>query len=169
MPLGTKKVFLPNLTLALVRTPHLPPNYAQFIVPLNINKLDLKDYLLHVYNVEVLSVRSFVQQQKIQRAKNKDLSRAKIEWYRPRAIKKMTVELKEPFVYPPEPEDLSPWDHQLYHALAKQRDKEGENNPLRQPQKPAALLRKRLRVQAEELFAKNSGIETIEVEKELSV
>ncbi|RPB04260.1 hypothetical protein L873DRAFT_1759560 [Choiromyces venosus 120613-1] len=108
MPLGTKKVFLPNFTLALVRTPHLPPNYVQFIVPLNINKLDLKDYLLHAYNVEVLSVRSFIQQQNIQRAKNKDLNRPKIEWYRPRAIKKMTVELKEPFVYPPEPEDLSP-------------------------------------------------------------
>ncbi|KAG0634256.1 ribosomal protein L25/L23 [Tuber brumale] len=108
MPFGTKKVYLPNFTLALVRTPHLPPNYAQFIVPLNINKLDLKDYLLHAYNVEVLSVRSFIQHQNVRRAKDKDLYRPKIEWYRPRAIKKMTVELKEPFVYPPEPEDLSP-------------------------------------------------------------
>lgn len=61
------------------------------------------------------------------------------------------------------------WDHQLYHALAKQRDREGGNNPREQPQKPATSSRKKLRTQAEELLAKNIEIETVEVEKELSV
>lgn len=108
-PLAKSSILVsPNFTLALIRTPHLPPNYAQFKVPLNINKLDLKDYLLHVYSVKVLSVRSYIQQQKVQRAKPADMNRPVIKWYRPRAIKKMTVELEEPFVYPPPPEDLSP-------------------------------------------------------------
>lgn len=61
------------------------------------------------------------------------------------------------------------WDHQLYDALAKQRDKEAENNPREQPQTPETSPRMRLRAQAEELLAKNMEIETIEVEKELSV
>lgn len=61
------------------------------------------------------------------------------------------------------------WDHQLYHALDKQRNKEAKNNPREQPQKPATPPRRKLRTQAEELLAKNMEIETIEVEKELSV
>lgn len=75
-------------------------------MPLNINKLDLKDYLRNAYGVEVNSVRSFVQQKKIQPTKDPE-SRTR-RWYRPRAIKKMIVELKEPFIYPEEPKDLSP-------------------------------------------------------------
>lgn len=61
------------------------------------------------------------------------------------------------------------WDHQLYRALEKQRDREGGINPREQPQKPATSSRTKLRAQAEELLAKNIEVETIEVEKELSV
>lgn len=92
----------------MVRTTHLPPNFVQFIVPLNINKLDLKDYLYHVYGVECLSVRSYIEQQKIAQTK-RHLGERHVEWYRPRAIKRMTVELVEPFVYPEEPTELKPY------------------------------------------------------------
>ncbi|RPB29389.1 ribosomal protein L25/L23 [Terfezia boudieri ATCC MYA-4762] len=106
MPFGKKQVFLPNFRIGLLRASHLPPNFAQFIVPLNFTKLDLKDYLYHAYGVKVLSVRSYVVQQKVKRIKN--LEEPRREWYRPRAIKKMTIELERPFVYPAEPTDLSP-------------------------------------------------------------
>lgn len=88
-----------------MRTPHLPPNFAQFIVPLNINKLDLRDYLFHAYGVEIYSVRSYITQQKVQRTKPGFVA---TRYYRPRSIKKMTVELVKPFVYPDEPVDLTP-------------------------------------------------------------
>lgn len=97
----------PNFRIGLLRATHLPPNFAQFIVPLNFTKLDLKDYLLHAYKVKVLSVRSYVVQQKVKRIKN--LIEPRKEYYRPRAIKKMTIEMEKPFVYPAEPSDLSPY------------------------------------------------------------
>ncbi|KAI5804950.1 ribosomal protein L25/L23 [Geopyxis carbonaria] len=103
--IGGKKIYLPNFTVALLRTPHLPANYAQFLVPLSLNKLDMRDYLHHAYNVEALAVRSFITQQKIERHKPGFQG---TRWYRPRSIKKMTVELRRPFVYPAEPEDLTP-------------------------------------------------------------
>jgi len=52
-------------------------------------------------------VRSYVVQQKVKRIKN--LEEPRRELYRPRAIKKMTIELDRPFVYPAEPTDLSPY------------------------------------------------------------
>jgi len=102
-----------------MRTPHLPPDVAQFVVPLSINKLDLRDYLHNAYNIEVLNVRSFITQQRIERHKpGFQTSR----YYRPKSIKKMTVQLLKPFVYPEEPQDLSPWDNMLWKTLEAQRD-----------------------------------------------
>ena len=61
--------YRPNFTLTLLRTPFAPPNYATFITPLHLNKLDLKDYLYNLYGVEVLSVRSYVQQARVRQDK----------------------------------------------------------------------------------------------------
>lgn len=97
----------PNFKIGLLRTSHLPPTLAQFIVPLNFTKLDMKDYLYKAYDIRTRSVRSYVVQQKVRRIKNLDEMRR--EPYRPRAIKKMTVEMNTPFVYPDPPEDLSPY------------------------------------------------------------
>jgi large subunit ribosomal protein L23 len=110
----------PKFTITLLRTPHLPPNFAQFVVPLNINKLDLRDYLLHAYGVEVLNVRSFITQRKIERTKPGTTG---LHYYRPRSIKKMTVELVKPFVYPEEPKDLSPY----VSSLSRKRSEEFAN------------------------------------------
>lgn len=95
----------PNFTIALIRTPFLPPRFASFYVPLNFNKLDLRDYLQRVYGVGVLSVRSTVEQQKVTR----ELPNGRYgygKWRRPRSKKRMTVELKEPFVWPEVPENM---------------------------------------------------------------
>lgn len=97
--------FRPEFVVGLVRTPHLSPRYAQFRVPLNLNKLDLKDYLKNVYDVDVVSIRSYVQQQPITRIRRDGMSIG--PWRRPKSEKRMTVELKEPFVWPEEPDDFA--------------------------------------------------------------
>ena len=103
--------FRPDFVITLLRTPNLPPTSAKFIVPLTFNKLDLRDYLFHVYGVTVLRVRSYVEQQKV-KSKGKSARR----WYRPRAVKKMTVEMDKPFVWPKEPTDFSAYGYSCLSA-----------------------------------------------------
>ena len=86
--------------------PTAPPNFASFIVPLKLNKLDMRDYLWNVYGVSCTSVRSYIQMQKLRNDK-KGAKRPVWKKYRPRSIKKMLVELDKPFVFPKEMEDLS--------------------------------------------------------------
>ena len=89
-----------------MRTPFLPPRYASFYVPLSFNKLDIRDYLQRAYGVGVISVRSFVEQQKVTRLRPAGkFGYGKLR--RPMAKKKMTVEMKEPFVWPEAPTDMS--------------------------------------------------------------
>ncbi|KAK5153787.1 hypothetical protein LTR04_006148, partial [Oleoguttula sp. CCFEE 6159] len=136
--LGRKEVFLPSFTITLLRTPRLPPRYATFIVPLNLNKLDIRDYLYNVYGITALSVRSYVQQQKVRHDKPDAILPRPRKWFRPRAIKKMTVEMEKPFVWPEEPEDYSLWDKETFDAAMKASRAENE---LMQPdadQKPSA-------------------------------
>ena len=60
----------PNFVLTFLRPhPDAPPNFASFLTPLNLNKLDLKDYLYNAYGIHVLSVRSYVQQQRVREGK----------------------------------------------------------------------------------------------------
>jgi ribosomal protein L23 len=102
----------PDFKITLMRTPHLAPKYASFWVPLSFNKLDFKSYLKNVYNVDVLHVRSYVQQQKVRREERqigKFTRQGQGRLYRPPARKKMTVELVDPFVYPEEEKDLAPY------------------------------------------------------------
>ena len=92
-------------------------------MPLRLNKLDLKDYLWHAYGVPVLRVRSYVQQQKVVADKPGALLPRRNRWYRPRAKKRMTVEMADepgcgPFVWPEEVDDFEPcvlnpssWSH----------------------------------------------------------
>ncbi|KAK2627792.1 hypothetical protein QTJ16_002438 [Diplocarpon rosae] len=96
----------PNFTLKLLRTPQQPPTFASFEVPLNMNKLDLRDYLWNAYGVQVLGVRSYIQQQKVRQDKPGAKRIQPRKWYRPRAIKRMLVELEKPFVWPEVPENF---------------------------------------------------------------
>jgi ribosomal protein L23 len=102
----------PDFRITLMRTPHLAPKYASFWVPLSFNKLDFKSYLKNVYNVDVLHIRSYVQQQQVRREERqigKFTRQGQGRLYRPPARKKMTVELVDPFVYPEEETDLAPY------------------------------------------------------------
>lgn len=65
----------------------------------------MRDYLKRAYGVRVVSVRSYVQQQPITRISRDGRSFG--AWRRPKSEKRMTVELKEPFVWPKEPKDLT--------------------------------------------------------------
>lgn len=92
--------------MALVRTPFMPPRFATFQVPLEFNKLDLKDYLKNAYNVDTLKIRSYVEQQQPTR----NLRFGKMGYgplRRPKSKKRMMVELAEPFVWPPRPDDVN--------------------------------------------------------------
>ncbi|RDW69839.1 hypothetical protein BP6252_08859 [Coleophoma cylindrospora] len=122
--LGRKEIYLPNFTLQLIRTPNLPPTYATFIVPLNLNKLDIRDYLWNVYGVPVLSVRSYIQQQKIRQDKPGAKRPSPRRWYRPRSIKKMTIEMEQPFAWPEAPGSFEEWDKDTFDAANKDREEQ---------------------------------------------
>ncbi|KAI9832198.1 MAG: hypothetical protein M1826_002202 [Phylliscum demangeonii] len=133
---GRKAIYLPNFTLTLLRTPFLPPTFASFIVPLNFNKLDLKDYLYHAYDVRVLAVRSFVQQQRVRQDRPNAIMPVPNRWFRPRAIKKMTVEMDRGFRWPDEPTDFTPWDKRTYEIVEKEQEKEKESRSADGGQQP---------------------------------
>lgn len=87
----------------MIRNSKLPPTFASFIVPLNLNKLDLRDYLWHAYGVPVIGVRSYIQMQKLRQDKPGSIRISPRKWFRPRSIKKMTVEMERPFIWPEVP------------------------------------------------------------------
>ncbi|ORY63180.1 uncharacterized protein BCR38DRAFT_436114 [Pseudomassariella vexata] len=94
---GTKQVFLPQAIVTLCRPPTnriLPPQFAHFRVPLRFNKLDIRDYLQNLYNVESVGVRSHI----LQRSPRRNPITRRIG--RPPPWKFMTVEMKQPFVWP---------------------------------------------------------------------
>jgi large subunit ribosomal protein L23 len=78
--------------------------------------LDLRDYLWNCYNVEALSVRSYIQQQKLRQGKPGEKRAKPRQHFRPRAIKKMTVEMEKPFVWAEVP-DLEKWVLLFFFAL----------------------------------------------------
>lgn len=80
----------------------------------------------------------------------------------------MTVELATPFVYPEEPKDLSPWDHELHQELEKQRDREAK---IRGPQsyKEPNPARSKLRELAQKELRGDTATTTTEVEKDISI
>lgn len=51
-------------------------------------------------------VRSYIQQQKLRQDKPNAKRPAPRRWFRPRSIKKMMVEMEQPFVWPEEPENF---------------------------------------------------------------
>lgn len=102
-PLGRKKVYLPNFVITLKRNPKLEPYYAVFEVPLSLSKLDLRDYLWHLYGVKTLSIRSSVLPGVLRRMyKVPDQPRRIGPVRRTKARKKMIVQLAKSFRYPEE-------------------------------------------------------------------
>jgi large subunit ribosomal protein L23 len=96
---GSKQVFLPNFTITLKRNAKLEPWHAVFEVPLSFSKLDLRDYLWHLYNVQTRSIRSTVLPGVIRRKDSRGQHRIG-PFQRTKARKKMIVELVKPFRFP---------------------------------------------------------------------
>ncbi|KLU86198.1 hypothetical protein MAPG_05215 [Magnaporthiopsis poae ATCC 64411] len=119
---GKQQIFLPNHVITFISPkPLQPPNLAAFIVPLKFNKLDLRDYLWHAYGVEVRSVRSFISGKPLSKHYESGDGQDPIrhQTRRPKSEKKMLAELKVPFVFPSVPEDLSPWDNDIFKAVTE--------------------------------------------------
>ncbi|KAJ2661683.1 mitochondrial 54S ribosomal protein YmL41 [Coemansia sp. RSA 1200] len=95
---GNFKVYLPNLIFKIIPDSRLGVNQAAFRVPLQLNKLDIKDYLTHVYNVTVTDVRTTVFPGKL------SLNHFTGQKERSPRIKKAIVTIKEEFHYPAEPD-----------------------------------------------------------------
>ncbi|KAJ6184538.1 hypothetical protein N7519_005839 [Penicillium mononematosum] len=141
-----------NSALLSSEPPNLTPRYAQFRVPLNFNKFDLRSYLWHLYGVGTLSIRSYVQAQPITRISRDGKGFG--PWRRPKSQKRMTVELKEPFVYPEEPKDLTPWEHESWSKAEKwQIDQQEKENPRpNKGEEPDQQLRDAYKEQAKALL-----------------
>ncbi|KJY01312.1 hypothetical protein TI39_contig297g00023 [Zymoseptoria brevis] len=120
---GLKELYLPDIRVTLLRSKH-GPNHAHFRVPLFFSKLDLRDYLWHVYKVEIFSVQSYVKQQRVRSGRESDRRPAPRRWHRPKAHKHMTVQLAKPFVWPEEPKDFSDWNMETVEAAEKEQDKQ---------------------------------------------
>ncbi|KAJ2056177.1 mitochondrial 54S ribosomal protein YmL41 [Coemansia sp. S146] len=93
---GSLRVYFPNLVFKIIPDARLSKNQAAFRVPLNVNKLDIKDYLTHIYNVNVTDVRTAVFQGKL------TVNRFTGQKERTSRTKKAIVTTKEEFEYPQE-------------------------------------------------------------------
>ena len=109
----------PNHVITFIRPiGNTAPNLATFVVPLTFNKFDLRDYLWHAYGVRVSAVRSFVNQQPLEKKGAPEKRNARP--YRPQAQKMMMAVLERPFVWPervkgrdlPEEYDYQRWRDQ---------------------------------------------------------
>lgn len=109
------------------------------MVPLNMNKLDLRDYLFHAYGVRVFSIRSFVKLSPIRSVEpgsERDLPGKRRHW-RPKNTKKMMVQLEKPFVWPEEPtaeEMKKDFDNERWQQMEEHRSRvmKAEPNVMRQ-------------------------------------
>ncbi|KAK0722249.1 hypothetical protein B0T26DRAFT_739532 [Lasiosphaeria miniovina] len=159
---GQQKIYLPNHIITFIRPkPRQPPNMATFVVPLKFNKLDMRDYLFHVYGVKVQAVRSFVNQPAPDRRNGGDG-----RWYRPRSQKMMIAELVNPFVWPDPPAEgqREAFDFEIFSRIEKGRESDLSRRtirakgdiPLRELE-PTSRDRKALRKQVREILAGGSG------------
>ncbi|KAJ2805531.1 mitochondrial 54S ribosomal protein YmL41 [Coemansia guatemalensis] len=95
---GNFRIYFPNIVFKIIPDARLSKNQAAFRVPLNINKLDIKDYLTHIYNVTVTDVRTTVFPGKLV------LNRRTGVKERQSRTKKAIVTIKEEFEYPEQPD-----------------------------------------------------------------
>jgi hypothetical protein len=92
--------------MVLIKTPDLPPRFAKFMVPLEMNKMDVRDFLFHGYNVRALSVRSWVYQRPLEVIEGRGARPSFLQWHRRKAIKYMLIEMDEDFIWPKKPDSF---------------------------------------------------------------
>lgn len=123
-------------------------------MPLKWNKFDMRDYLWNLYGVDTVKVRSWLKQKPVTRKGS-----GAGAYYRPNPDKYMTVELTSPFVWPKPPQDLEPWNNELWKTrqeLTEAREEEQEmrsRGELPYPSKqPMDGKRRQLREEAQALL-----------------
>lgn len=95
---GGKKLYFPTARIVLLRpNAKHTPYQAKFIVPKSFNKMDLRDYLYHLYGIRAFKITT-------QLIAGKYTREGAIARHRTPQIKKMTVDLMDPFIWPEEPE-----------------------------------------------------------------
>lgn len=98
---GGKQVYFPGARICLLRpNAKHTPYQAKFLVPKKFNKMDLRDYLWHVYGLRALNITVQLLHGKFVRGPF-DYSR-----YREPQLKKMTVDMAEPFIWPEVPQNI---------------------------------------------------------------
>ncbi|KAJ2339068.1 mitochondrial 54S ribosomal protein YmL41 [Coemansia erecta] len=95
---GNLKIYFPNIVFKIIPDARLNKYQAAFRIPLNLNKLDVRDYLTHIYNVTVTDVRTAVLPGKL--TNNRYTGRRE----RTSRTKKAIVTMKEEFHYPEAPD-----------------------------------------------------------------
>lgn len=104
---GGTKLYFPKARVILLRpNAKHTPYQAKFIVPKSFNKLDLRDYLFHIYGLRAMNVTTQLLHGKYTRA---NIASPR---YRSPQVKKMTIDMAEPFIWPeePKPEENGLWD-----------------------------------------------------------
>lgn len=115
---GGKKLYFPKARIILLRpNAKHTPFQAKFIVPKSFNKLDLRDYLFHVYGLRAMNVTTQLLHGRYERVGNMASPR-----YRGPQIKKMTIDMNEPFIWPAEDVENSLYDKQFNEELNKYRE-----------------------------------------------
>ncbi|KAH3688250.1 hypothetical protein WICPIJ_000775 [Wickerhamomyces pijperi] len=109
---GGKKLYFPTARVILLRpNAKHTPYQAKFIVPKSFNRMDLRDYLYHVYGLRAFNITTQLQHAKFSREGNA------VARYRTGQIKKMTIEMTEPFIWPEEPKNKNPWNVKFFKGL----------------------------------------------------
>ncbi|KAI9096919.1 ribosomal protein L23/L15e core domain-containing protein [Phlyctochytrium arcticum] len=94
--LPKQKLFFPNIIMRLLRS-NLPPHQCVFRCPPQLNKIDIKQYLEKLYDIQVNDVRTMNYLGRLHRMPR---STDKI---RSASYKKVIVTMEEDFVFPPLP------------------------------------------------------------------
>lgn len=98
---GENQIYFPKARVILLRpNAKHTPYQAKFLVPRNFNRIDLRDYLWHVYGLRALNVTVQLLHSSWRRT-SMDLAR-----YRSTQFKKMTIDMEEPFIWPEVPSNV---------------------------------------------------------------
>lgn len=122
---GGKELFFPKARIILLRpNAKHTPYQAKFIVPKSFNKLDLRDYLFNIYGLRALNITTQLLHGKYMRV-SPFAGR-----YRGPQIKKMTIEMEEPFIWPSEPSigENDHWNKPFIEKMNKFSEAQEEKN-----------------------------------------
>lgn len=92
---GEKKVYLPEGAITLLpNLPNMSPYFVRFKVPRTYNKLDLRDYLFHLYGLKVFDMRVSLSRRKFLAQKNNK------GHYMTSQEKVIVARMEKPFIWP---------------------------------------------------------------------